>query len=555
MDVPVVRVMSNTPVLVDEAMSVISPGAFARPEHLARAEELLRPVGKVLRIPESQQDAATALSGSGPAYVYFLVEAMVDAGILLGMPRGTAMEMVTQAVFGAATMLRETGEHPVILREAVTSPGGTTIAAIRELERHGVRAADPGRDRGGPGPGTRTGERMTCTLHVAWDDRLTSYDFGPGHPLAPVRVELTMALARSMGVLDAAGVSLAAPEPAQPGAARTDPRPRVHRRGPPLAAPDPSFGLGTPDNPIFPGMHEASAMVAGATLAAARAVWTSAALHGASPAGGLHHAMASSASGFCVYNDPAIAIAWLLGQGAERIAYVDVDAHHGDGVETAFWNDPRVLTIGLHEHPDTLFPGTGRPGDVGGPDAEGSAVNVALPAGTGDAGWLRAFHAVVPPLVRKFRPQILVSQHGCDSHRDDPLANLELTIDAQRAAHAAIHALAHSCAEGRWLLTGGGGYEHVHVVPRSWTHLLFEAAGGPLDPATATPGLWREFTLARTGVARPPRVMTDGPERHLHPVRVRIRPRGHAIDRTIMATRSAVFPVHGLFPGLLTFFP
>ncbi len=152
-DVPVVRVMSNTPVLVDQAMSVISPGAFARPEHLARAEELLRPVGKVLRIPESQQDAATALSGSGPAYVYFLVEAMVDAGILLGMPRGTAMEMVTQAVFGAATMLRETGEHPVILREAVTSPGGTTIAAIRELERHSVRAAilaaiEAARDRG-----------------------------------------------------------------------------------------------------------------------------------------------------------------------------------------------------------------------------------------------------------------------------------------------------------------------------------------------------------------------------------------------------------------------
>ena len=150
---PVVRVMSNTPVLVDEAMSVISAGPHAGEEHLRRAEELLRPVGKVLRIPESQQDAATALSGSGPAYVYFLVEAMVDAGILLGMPRGTALEMVTQAVFGAATMLRESGEHPVILREAVTSPGGTTISAVRELERHGVRAAflaaiEAARDRG-----------------------------------------------------------------------------------------------------------------------------------------------------------------------------------------------------------------------------------------------------------------------------------------------------------------------------------------------------------------------------------------------------------------------
>ena len=152
-EVPVVRVMSNTPVLVDEAMSVISAGSFADERHLVRAEELLRPVGKVLRIPESQQDAATALSGSGPAYVYYLVEAMVDAGILLGMPRRTALEMVTQAVYGAATMLRDSGEHPVILREAVTSPGGTTISAIRELERHGVRAAfiaaiEAARDRG-----------------------------------------------------------------------------------------------------------------------------------------------------------------------------------------------------------------------------------------------------------------------------------------------------------------------------------------------------------------------------------------------------------------------
>jgi pyrroline-5-carboxylate reductase len=152
-DVPVVRVMSNTPVHVDEAMSVISAGRHAGEEHLRRAEELLRPVGKVLRIPESQQDAATALSGSGPAYVYFLVEAMVDAGILLGIPRATALEMVKQAVYGAARMLVDKGEHPVILREEVTSPGGTTISAIRELERHGVRAAflaaiEAARDRG-----------------------------------------------------------------------------------------------------------------------------------------------------------------------------------------------------------------------------------------------------------------------------------------------------------------------------------------------------------------------------------------------------------------------
>ena len=404
---------------------------------------------------------------------------------------------------------------------------------------------------------------MTCTLHVAWDERLGEYDFGPGHPMAPIRLKLTMELARAFGLERLDGVSVEVP------AAATDAELElIHDRtyismvrlagSPDLLAqvrPDKRevtervlmmHGLGIEDNPIFPGMHHAAAMVAGATLAAARAVWTSAAQHGASPAGGLHHAMAGNASGFCVYNDPAIAIAWLLSQGAERIAYVDIDAHHGDGVEKAFWDDPRVLTIGLHEHPDTLFPGTGRPGDIGGPRAEGSAVNVALPAGTGDAGWLRAFHAVVPPLLREFRPQILVSQHGCDSHRDDPLANLELTIDAQRAAHAAIHALAHSCAGGRWLLTGGGGYEHVHVVPRSWTHLLLEAAGRPLDPAAATPGLWREYVSLVTSQTAP-QTMTEGGAGTFTDYEAGHDP-ADRVDQAITATRKAVFPLNGLMP-------
>ncbi|MEV7182893.1 pyrroline-5-carboxylate reductase [Kitasatospora sp. NPDC093102] len=138
---PVVRVMPNTPVLVDEGMSVISAGSHAGEEHLVRAEEIFSSVGKALRLPESQQDAATALSGSGPAYFYFLVEAMTDAGILLGLPRQVAHDLIVQSAIGASVMLRDSGEHPVKLREAVTSPAGTTIAAIRELENHGVRAA------------------------------------------------------------------------------------------------------------------------------------------------------------------------------------------------------------------------------------------------------------------------------------------------------------------------------------------------------------------------------------------------------------------------------
>jgi acetoin utilization protein AcuC len=387
---------------------------------------------------------------------------------------------------------------------------------------------------------------MACTLHVAWDERLTAYDFGPGHPLAPVRVELTVALAGAFGVLTEPGVTVVAPAAASTSELELvhDPRYITAVR---TGVADAAFGLGTPDNPVFTGMHEASALVAGATLAAAAAVFGSRAQHAVSVAGGLHHAMRAMASGFCVYNDPAIAIRWLLDEGAERIAYVDVDVHHGDGVEAAFYHDPRVLTISLHEHPMTLFPGTGLPDDKGGPGAEGMAVNVALPAGTGDAGWLRAFDAVVPPLLRAFRPQVLLSQHGCDSHRLDPLAHLELSIDAQRTAQAWLHQLAHETAGGNWVLTGGGGYELVHVVPRTWTHLLAEASGRPLDPAALTPESWREFAYARTGV-RPPQTMTEGAEASFSPFSSGYDPAA-AVDRAIMATRNAVFPLHGLLPS------
>ncbi len=404
---------------------------------------------------------------------------------------------------------------------------------------------------------------MTCTVHVAWEEGLVDHHFGPDRPMAPVRVELTMRLAHEFGLWNLPGVTLAAPAPATDAdlqlvhdalyvtnvktvsrwAEHPDARDGLAEAQLRAAR---MFGLGTEDNPVFPGMHEAAALVAGATLAAARAVWSGSAQHGASIAGGMHHAMAAHASGFCVYNDVAVAIAWLLRQGAERIAYVDIDAHHGDGVQTAFWDDARVLTISLHQHPETLFPYTGLPAETGGPAAEGSAVNVALPAGTSDASWLRAFHAIVPPLLRAFRPQILVSQHGADTHRLDPLARLQVSIDAQRAAHAALHALAHDQAGGRWLLTGGGGYDLVRVVPRTWTHLLAEAAGQPIDPQTQTPAPWRDYVAQRTGRTAPEH-MTDGTPAQFEPFESGYNPSDPA-DRAIMATRNAVFRLHGLMP-------
>jgi acetoin utilization protein AcuC len=386
---------------------------------------------------------------------------------------------------------------------------------------------------------------------LVWDERLTGYDFGPGHPLAPVRVELTIALARELGVLSRKDVLLHTPVPAQMTELElghdADYIDAVRQAGLDGRA-NGRYGLGTPDNPVFPRMHEASALVAGATLAAARAVWRGEAGHAANIAGGLHHAMRRSASGFCVYNDPAIAIKWMLAQGARRIAYVDLDVHHGDGVQAAFYDDPRVLTISLHEHPATLFPGTGLASETGSGEGRGYAVNVALPAGTGDAGWLRAFDAVVPSLLRAFAPEVLVSQHGCDSHRLDPLANLELSVDAQRRAQLMTHDLAHETAGGKWLLTGGGGYELVQVVPRSWTHLLAVASGEPVDPGQPTPAAWQALAAERTG-ERPPARMTDGAAAEYIPITAGIDP-GDRVDAAIMSTCRAVFAHHGLHPPM-----
>jgi acetoin utilization deacetylase AcuC-like enzyme len=264
---------------------------------------------------------------------------------------------------------------------------------------------------------------------VVWDAAMTAYNFGPGHPMAPERLDLTARLASSLGLLDLAHVTLSAPDVADDGELTTVHSPdfvaAVRQASDNPAAADESYGLGTEDDPAFAGMHEAAARLAGGSLLAASSILDGSAVRAVNFGGGLHHASRDRASGFCVYNDAALAVRKLLDGGVQRVAYIDVDAHHGDGTQSIFWDDPRVLTISLHETGMSLFPGTGFANEIGGPEALGSAVNVALPAGTGDAGWLRAFHAVVPQLVGAFAPEVIVSQHGCDSHRLDPLTHSE----------------------------------------------------------------------------------------------------------------------------------
>ena len=391
------------------------------------------------------------------------------------------------------------------------------------------------------------GERVA----LVWDERLAAYDFGPGHPLAPIRVQLAMRLIESFGLLSSPRlqvlggiepvgdeVLLKVHEPDYVAAVRrasVDPR-----------AFDPDHGLGTQDDPVFPGMHDAAARVVGATLAATQAVQSDLADHAISLAGGLHHAMAGSAGGFCIYNDIGVSIAWLLDQGVQRIAYVDIDVHHGDGVQAMFWDDQRVLTVSVHESPATLFPGTGWPHEVGGPAALGTAVNVALPAGTGDQGWLRAIHAVVPAALETFRPQVLVTQQGVDTHVEDPLAHLLVSLDGQRLAFEALHRWAHRYAGGRWIAVGGGGYEWVDVVPRAWTHLVAEALDAPIPPQSPLPAGFDDYVLAALG-RQAPRRMTDGREPWPRPIEQGFDP-DDPVDAAIMATREAVFPHLGLRP-------
>ena len=379
------------------------------------------------------------------------------------------------------------------------------------------------------------------TGRLVYSEELSKYDFGYDHPMAPGRVRHTMELAEQLGVL--ARLKLVEPPPIDERLIQAVHDPdyidAVRANVTNLA-----YGLGTTDNPIFPRMHEISATVAMASVAAAQTVWEGEAKRACNISGGLHHAMPRATSGFCVYNDVAVAISWLLDHGAERIAYVDVDVHHGDGVQHIFYQDPRVLTVSLHETPAVLFPGTGFPYEIGGPKAPGSAVNVALPTGTGDSGWLRAFHAVVPPVLRAFKPEILITQHGCDSHRHDPLADLELTGDGQRASYLALAALADELCDGRWVSTGGGGYAVASVVPRAWTHLLAIVGGQPLEPKTETPLAWRQRLGPYAPVA-----MTDGDEVSFEDFDSGYSPSSR-VDQAIIATRKAVFPELGLDPGV-----
>ena len=375
---------------------------------------------------------------------------------------------------------------------------------------------------------------------VWYGDDAPWYDHGPQHPLRPARVLLTRALIHEYGLIDGQRVRETPARDAtddELGLVHTEAYvDAVRRAGRGERGDWWRFGFGPGDNPIFPHMHEASARVVGASLAAAEAVRSGRVQHAFTPAGGLHHAMPDRASGFCVYDDPAVAIRWLLERGVERVAYVDVDVHHGDGPQAIFYEDARVLTISLHQTGRTLFPGTGFVDEDGGGDAVGTKVNVPLPPFTGDDAWLMAFRSVAVPLVEAWQPGVLVTQLGCDTHHTDPLAHLLLTTAAYRQTAVALHDLAHRAAGGRWLATGGGGYQWAAVVPRAWTISFAEMAGKVLSDDL--PAAWLETAEAEAGHPLPRRLSDDPLEQ-----RDDVAP---AVVSVVDDVRRRIFPRHGL---------
>ena len=311
---------------------------------------------------------------------------------------------------------------------------------------------------------------------LVFGPRSTTYDFGPGHPLTPRRFGPGIDLLRALGAEP--GLQ---PEPAADEDLLLSHTARyvatVRRLSKPGAAFDgaPGAGFASGDNPPFPGMHDAAASVAGGSLRGIEAIIGGRVEHAFHPGGGLHHAMAGRASGFCIYDDPALAIARARRAGL-RVLYVDLDVHHGDGVEAIHAADPGVLTVSFHESGRYLFPGTGFVDETGDGAAAGSVVNVPLEPGTGETAWLEVVTTLVPELAAAFAPDIVVSQHGSDTHAWDPLAHLNLTTTAMGRAARLVDRVAHLRAGGRWLSTGGGGYGVYGVVPRAWAHVWLAAA-------------------------------------------------------------------------------
>lgn len=360
------------------------------------------------------------------------------------------------------------------------------------------------------------GQEQNSHVALVYDRSLDAYDLGPQHPLRPERVSLAVALIEAYGLIGAGVLEITAPEPAT-----LEQLLRVHTAEYVETVVEasachgwwaPRHGIGPGDTPEFPRMHDGASLVAGATTVAVALVHEGRCRRAFSPAGGLHHAHRDRAAGFCVYNDVAVAVAAALDVDPDlRVLYLDIDAHHGDGVQEAFYDDPRVLTISVHEDGRYLYPGTGSVRERGEGRGLGTAVNVPLPPYATDECYRLVFERVVLPVARDFQPHFLVTQNGTDAHWSDPLTTLGQTIDGYEWLFARTIELADEVCGGRIVACGGGGYAWAKVVPRVWTLLAASLVGVTLSDEL--PEEWCE-RLRELGYEPPASLRSDdGPAR------------------------------------------
>jgi len=381
---------------------------------------------------------------------------------------------------------------------------------------------------------------------LIFSPELTAYDLGDAHPLNPLRLTLSVELMESFGILG--DDTVIAPRIATESELRlvhsSGYIEAVHEASDWAAGLRPGTGLGTEDNPIYPGMHDVAALTCGSSIVGLQEVLAGRRLRTFSIAGGMHHAHRSRAAGFSVYNDAAVAIAVARqADPALRVLYIDIDAHHGDGVQEAFLSTPEVMTVSIHETGVHAFPGTGFPSEIGYDAGEGFSVNVPMPSFATDECFRLAFEQVVVDVARRFAPDVIVAQLGADAHYADPQTDLGLTLPGYRWMVDRIVDLADELCGGRLAALGGGGYHIVEVVPLAWTWVMARLLDIELPDEVPRP--WRDHVCEVVGSGAPRSMGAtdtfDGP-----PERAAI-----VLEQTrlvVEQVRAVVYPLNGLTP-------
>ncbi|MFZ4450689.1 acetoin utilization protein AcuC [Salibacterium aidingense] len=338
------------------------------------------------------------------------------------------------------------------------------------------------------------------------EDQL-SYKFSDDHPFNHLRLKLTYDLLQKMGAIDDKHVQ-------SPRMATDEEIGLIHDK-PYIDAVKAAgegrlsrgiannYGLGTDDTPVFSNMHEAAALLVGGTLTAVDLVMEGKSEHALNLGGGLHHGFRGKASGFCIYNDSSIAIEYIRRHYGARILYVDTDAHHGDGVQWAFYDDPDVCTLSIHETGRYLFPGTGDVHEKGSGQGYGFSINLPIDAFTEDASFLEVYENAFKEMMEFFKPDVVVTQNGADAHYYDPLTHLSNSIRAYREIPKIAHQLSHDYCSGRWIAVGGGGYDMWRVVPRAWAMIWLEMTGQTHLLNQPLPSSWHHSWQARSPVQLP----------------------------------------------------